>query len=96
MKIKLTTKVLFGLILLTGGLLLIRVALSSAFSVDGITLGMLNQQLAAVEKENMLYKEKLYMATSYLTIASDAANLGFAEQKTQLALHNSSSLAIKQ
>lgn len=93
---KLTTKILFGLILLAGGLLLSRVILSNAYAVDGITLGNLNQKLAEVEKQNMMLKEKLYQQSSYTFIASDAATLGFAEQKSHISLSNTTSLALKQ
>lgn len=93
---KKTTKLLLALLLLVGGLLLVRIVMSSAFSVDGIALDSINTQIAAVSKDNMLLKERLYTKSSYATVASDAANLGYVEQKSQISLSGTSPLAIKQ
>ncbi|HYK07898.1 MAG TPA: hypothetical protein VEW42_00190 [Candidatus Eisenbacteria bacterium] len=93
---KKTTKILAALVLVVAALLLTRIVLSSAFSVDGIALDGINTQLEAISKENMLLKERLYTASSYVTVASDAANLGYVEQKSQISLSGTSPLAIKQ
>jgi hypothetical protein len=93
---KKTTKILAALVLVVAALLLTRIVLSSAFSVDGIALDGINTQLEAISKENMLLKERLYTASSYVTVASDAKGLGYVEQKSQISLSGASPLAIKQ
>jgi hypothetical protein len=93
---KLTTKIIAGLILLVGGLILVRIVLSNMFSIDGIALSQMNTQISSLDRENMLLKEKIYTASSYTTIASDAATMGFVEEKSQISLSNASSIAIRQ
>lgn len=93
---KITTKILLSLMLIVAGLVLTRIIVSNTFSVDGIALDSINRQLASLDKDNMILKEKLYMLSSYLSVASNAANMGFVEEKSQLILNNTSALAIKQ
>lgn len=93
---KTTTKILVSLILVVAGLLFARIIMSSAFSVDGITLAAMNTQIANLDKENIRLKEEVYTKSSYTTIASDAAQMGFVEERTQIAVNGVSSLAIKQ
>jgi len=93
---KLTTKIIAGLILLVGGLILVRIVLSNMFSIDGIALSQMNTQISSLDRENMLLKEKIYTASSYTTIASDAATMGFVEETSQISLSNASSIAIRQ
>lgn len=93
---KLTTKIIASLVLLIGGLVLVRIVLSNMFSIDGIALSQMNTQIASLDRENMLLKEKIYTASSYTTIASDAATMGFVEEKSQISLSNASSIAIRQ
>ncbi len=93
---RITTKIVATLVLIVGGLLLVRIIMSSAFSVDGIALGSINTRIAQLSKENMLLKERLYTASAYGTVAHDATNLGYVEQKSQISLSGASPLAIKQ
>lgn len=93
---KLTTKIIMGLIILIAGLVFSRIIVSSMFSVDGITLANLNTQIASLDRENMLMREKIYTASSYTTIASDAATMGFVEENSQISLGGTSSIAIRQ
>lgn len=93
---KSTTRILLGLILIISGLVMIRIVLSSMFSVDGITLANIEAHISHLDRENMLMKEKIYTASAYTTIASDAATMGFVEEKSQITLSGSSPIAIKQ
>ena len=93
---KLTTKIIVGLVLLIGGLILTRIIVSSMFSVDGIALAKMNSEIASLDRENMLLKEQIYSTASYTQIASDAATMGFVEEKSQISLSGASSIAIKQ
>lgn len=96
MKIKLTTKIFFSLLAIAGGLLLVRVILSAAFSADGITLGSITNKLAVLEKQNILLKEELYKDSSLTSISQSAVALGYVEEKSQLTISEASPLAIKQ
>lgn len=93
---KTTTKVILGLLILIGGLMLVRIVLSNMFSVDGIAMAKMNTQIATLDRENMILKEKIYTASSYTQIASDAATMGLVEENSQISLSNASSIAIKQ
>ncbi|HSD98623.1 MAG TPA: hypothetical protein VLB73_02915 [Patescibacteria group bacterium] len=93
---KITTKILLGFALLISGLVMTRIIVSSMFSVDGIALSQMNTQIASLDRENMILKERIYSASSYTVIASDAATMGFVEEKSQISLSNASSIAIKQ
>lgn len=93
---KITTKILLGLTFIVGGLLIFRVVLSSSFAVDGIALNSANEKLASLQKEDMILKEKIYSTSSLTMIASDAAQMGFVEEKSHMAISNISSLALNQ
>lgn len=93
---KVTTKIIVGLCIIISGLVMTRIVVSSMFSVDGIALANMNTQIASLDRENMLLKEKIYTASSYTTIASDAATMGFVEEKSQISLSGASSIAIRQ
>ena len=93
---KTTTKIFLSLCLLFGALVLTRIVLSSMYSVDGIALASMNTQIANLDRSNMILKEKIYSASSYTQIASDAATMGFVEETSQISLSNASSIAIRQ
>lgn len=57
-----------------------QIIVSNHLSTKGVVMESLESQLASLEKENMLLKEKMYTASSYTTIASYAASLGFSEK----------------
>lgn len=73
-----------------------QITLTNAFSTDGIVLSKMDNQIVALQKENMVLKEQLYTQSSYTNIASVAATMGFVEGKSQIALETSRPLAIKQ
>lgn len=89
----LTICILLGIIAIVS---LARIVLSSAFAVDGIALDQTQKQIAVLEKENMLLREKVYALGSYTEISSQAASLGFVEEKSQIAIGNNQALAIRQ
>lgn len=91
-----TTKILLALVLIVGGLLLTRIILSSTFSVDGIAIASQKTEIADLDRENMLLREKIYTAAAYTTIASDAATMGFVEEKSEISLGSTASFALAQ
>ena len=92
---KLSAKIILFLVILAGGLVIARVALSSAFASDGITLAAMNQQIASLDRENMIMQEKLLTLSSYTHIASDAASEGFVDDASQISLNQATPIAVK-
>lgn len=84
---------LFSIIII---LSIIQIGISNAFSTDGITLGSMQAKIAAVEKENMILKEKMYTASSYTAILTLAKSEGFVENKSQIVLGGVQPLALRQ
>lgn len=64
----------------------LQVAVSSKLSTYGVELANLQEDLSSFKKENSLLKENLLMETSLINIASQAAVIGFAENKSRLFL----------
>ena len=75
---------------------LIQIAISNAFSTDGITLGNMQGEIASLERENMILKEKIYTLSSYATIEEYAQKEGFVETKSTFVLGDTQPIAIKQ
>lgn len=84
---------LLGIIII---LSIVQIGISNAFSTDGITLGIMQEKIATLEKENMLLKEKIYTLSSYTNIAEKANTLGFVENKSTVVLGGIQPLAIRQ
>lgn len=84
---------LLGIIII---LLFVQIGISNAFSTDGITLGVMQQKIADLQKENMLLKENIYTLSSYTNIADQAQHLGFVENKSTIVLGGVQPLAIRQ
>ena len=75
--------VLLFFISLAIGASIAQIACSTAFTTAGITLSRLETQTLDVQKENAILSEKVYTQGSLSTIASQAATLGFMENKKQ-------------
>lgn len=90
------TKTIYFLSFLVAILIFARIIVSNAFAVDGIVLSHVQNEIATLDRTNMILKEQVYTASSYTTLASDAASLGFVEEKSELTISNTSSLAIRQ
>ncbi|MBP9719146.1 MAG: hypothetical protein KBD46_01650 [Candidatus Levybacteria bacterium] len=63
-----------------------QVTVSNNLSTTGIELAKIEEQIMTYKKENAMLKEKLLTASSFTTIASAAAELGFVEVKTRVFL----------
>ena len=75
--------VLLFFIALAIGASIAQIACSAAFATDGITLSRLETQTQEIQKENAIISEKVYTEGSLFQIASQAAQLGFTENKKQ-------------
>lgn len=84
------------LTILTLILLIVRSFVANRISVDGITLGRMNDQIAYYRMENSFLSEKLLLKSSLSFVASKAATLGFVEEKSNFVLTNPLPIAVRQ
>lgn len=75
--------VLLFFIAIAIGASIAQIACSAAFATDGIILSHLETQTQEVQKENAILSEKVYTQGSLFNVASQAASLGFTENKKQ-------------
>ena len=74
----------------------VQVMVSSRLSTTGAEIGKLQEEIKKYEKENSILSENLLLTTSLTTIASNAAEIGFIETKSQFFLTTPLPLAVKQ
>ncbi len=65
---------------------IIQVTVSNRLSTTGIVLSKLEEQINHYRRENALLAEKVLYASSFTTIASSAASLGFVDSKSAIYL----------
>ncbi len=70
------------------GLSVMQVSVSNSLSTTGIELASIEEKITKYEKENARLSEALLTASSFDTIASKAAELGFIESKSAVVLTN--------
>lgn len=73
----------------------VRVTVENSISTTGITLVKLQERLASYKKDNALLAERYLQDSSFLSIASKAAEKGFVESKNQVYLSTPLPLALK-
>ncbi|HSW98053.1 MAG TPA: hypothetical protein VLF89_09575 [Candidatus Saccharimonadales bacterium] len=78
------------------GSTLIQISVSNGLTTEGLKLSKIQAQIDAMKKDNMLLAERVYSASSYTQIASQAARVGFVEAKQPIFLSNPGPLAFKQ
>jgi cell division protein FtsL len=74
---------------------IIQVSVSNSLATTGIELGKLEEQITAYRKENKLLTEQYLTLSSFQNIASQAADMGFVEAKSQIVLTNPVPIAAK-
>lgn len=74
----------------------VQVVVSNSLSTTGQMLGKLDKEIQSYKKENTLLKEKLLSVSSLTNVASEAAHLGFVENKSNVFLTAPLPLAVKQ
>lgn len=77
-------------------LLITRSAVSNRISTSGMVLEKIDDKISYYKTENANLSEKLFSVSSLNNIASEAALLGFVDQKTDLHLTGSIPLAARQ
>lgn len=73
----------------------LQVLISNRLSTSGIELSKLNEQIKSYKKENYILSEKLFIATSLTSVASNASQIGFVENSEQVYLNAPLPLAVK-
>jgi cell division protein FtsL len=86
------TSLLFIVLVLS----VVRTIVSNGMSTSGSQLSKLSEDLDYYKTENASLKEKVYTKSSLTSIASEAAKLGFVDQKSSFAVSNALPIAVKQ
>lgn len=85
-----------SLILLVLFLGVLRVVVSNSISTSGVKLGKINEEITFYKLENDNLSEKVFSMSSLSQIASEAAKLGFVDNKENFVLTNSLPIAARQ
>ncbi len=78
------------------GLFLVQIFVSNQLATSGVQINRIQEQISLLTKENQLLKEQIDQKTSLSFISSQAAQLGFDQTPSTIALHNPSPLALNQ
>lgn len=74
----------------------VRTIVSNGMSTSGSLFSGLNEELLYYKTENASLKERIYIKSSLANIASEAAKLGFVDQKSSFAVSSALPIAAKQ
>lgn len=85
------TLIIFTIIVLT----VAQVMVSNSLSTTGILVDDIEEKTKLYKRENADFREKLFLASSFLHIASEASQLGFVENKSEVFLTTPLPLAVK-
>lgn len=84
-----------SVILLIIVLSIVQIVVSNRLSTSGIVVDKLQTQIKELQKKNIMLQEQILALSSYETIASSAAALGFSEKTAQLVFSSPLPLAQK-
>ncbi|MFH1186687.1 MAG: hypothetical protein V1697_00775 [Candidatus Levyibacteriota bacterium] len=87
---------IISLLLVVFVLFIARTVVSNNISTSGSFLAKVNIELDTYKIENASFKEKIYISSSLNNIASEAAKLGFVDQKLSFTLSSTLPIAVKQ
>jgi cell division protein FtsL len=73
---------------------IVQVTVSNSLSTTGIELAKIEEKITFYKRQNAILHEKVLVASSFTTIASKAAEMGFIDKQSRLFLPNSP-LAVK-
>lgn len=73
----------------------VQVIVSNGLSTTGAELAKLREEHAFYNKQNIVLRQRLLSASSYLIIESKASTLGFVEEKSRIFLSTPLPLAVK-
>jgi cell division protein FtsL len=73
----------------------VNIFLSNRLATDSIEASILKKELAEVTQENNIVRAKVYELSSYESVASRAAEFGFAEAQGTISLDTSVQVALQ-
>lgn len=73
-----------------------KIATANMLATGGIDLDSMYTKIATLKKENMVMREKVYMKSSLTEVASEAATMGFVQEKTEAYVPASAPIALRQ
>ncbi len=73
---------------------IVQVFVSNNLLTTGIELAKIEEKITTYKRQNAILHEKLLLTTSFITIASKAAEMGFVDKQSRMFLHTSP-LAVK-
>lgn len=82
--------------LIAGGLGLLSIHLSSKLASDSVEVKNLQLSIDAMNEKNQIIQSKILQETSFETIASRAAELGFVEADHYISLQKNVKLSLSQ
>ena len=65
---------------------IVQISVSNSLSTTGIGLLKIEKQVKQYRKENALLSQRILELSSYTRIASQASEMGFIEEKSQMAV----------
>ena len=78
------------------GLEMINVNLSGKLAADSVSIKKIQNDTALLEEENQILNTKVLQLTSFETIASRAAEMGFVQEPSYITLQNQVKLSYSQ
>jgi cell division protein FtsL len=91
-KTKITIATLLVTVLVLEG---VNIFLSNSTATDSIEASILKKELAVVTQENNVVRAKVYELSSYESVASRAAEFGFAEAQGTISLDSPVQVALQ-
>ncbi|MEK9207925.1 MAG: hypothetical protein AAB922_05550 [Patescibacteria group bacterium] len=85
--------ILVILIIIIISLFGVRTVVSNRISTSGVALGVTEDEIKTYKTENALLREKIFGFASFTHVSSIAAEMGFVESKSALAISRSMPIA---
>ncbi|KKP81112.1 MAG: hypothetical protein UR81_C0006G0002 [Candidatus Levybacteria bacterium GW2011_GWB1_35_5] len=79
---------IFVLVLTVSVLSVIRTYVSNNIATSGVTLSLIEEEVASLKTENAVLSQKLYESSSLTNVASKASVLGFVDSQTSFVLNS--------
>ena len=73
----------------------VNVFLTNQVSTESVTVNIMTQEIEELEQKNFTLRSEILEYTSFDSVASRAAELGFAETKKNITLYNEPHVAIR-
>lgn len=75
---------------------IVQVAISNRLSTTGLALSKIEEERTYYKRQNSLLEEKFLLTSSLINVASQASELGFIENKSEMFLTTPLPLAVRQ